>query len=135
MLGMRGVTHISLSVRDFERSRDFYQRVLGLETLVPPFERPEYEETILALPNGIGLCLQAHSSNSGEAFSERRTGLDHLAFEVPDRADLDAWAQRLTELDVHFDWQPDGAFGSMLVFRDPDNIQLELHTMPERDSD
>ena len=128
--GMRGITHLSLSVRDLERSAAFYREVLGLRVLVPPFERSgAYRETILALPDGTGLCLQEHAANDGSTFSESRTGLDHVAFSVPDRADLDRWGARLDALGLPYDWQPDNAFGSMLVFRDPDHIQLELHTL------
>lgn len=131
--GMRGITHLSLSVRDLERSATFYREVLGLRVQVPPFERSGgYRETILLLPNGIGLCLQEHALNDGSTFSESRTGLDHVAFAVSERADLDRWAARLDALGVAYDWQPEGGFGSMLVFRDPDHIQLELHT-PARD--
>ncbi len=131
--GLRGITHLSLSVRDLERSAVFYREVLGLRVQVPPFERSGgYRETILVLPNGIGLCLQEHAANDGSIFSESRTGLDHVAFAVPERADLDRWAARLDALGVPYDWQPERGFGSMLVFRDPDHIQLELHT-PARD--
>jgi catechol 2,3-dioxygenase-like lactoylglutathione lyase family enzyme len=64
-----------------------------------------------------------------EIFDECRTGLDHISFAVADRASLDAWAGWLDELDV----EHSGAIDvdqpmpySVVVFRDPDNIQLEL---------
>jgi glyoxylase I family protein len=130
MLGMRGFTHVSLSVRDLERSHTWYREVLDLKTVVGPFERPGYREVILGLPNGTGLCLQAHSANPGGPFDERRTGLDHLAFAVSSREDLDAWLRRFDELGVDYDVEPEHEeFGWMVAFRDPDNIQLELHCM------
>jgi catechol 2,3-dioxygenase-like lactoylglutathione lyase family enzyme len=52
-----------------------------------------------------------------------------VAFQVPNRANLDAWVRRLDELGVEHSGVRDitepSPF-STLVFRDPDNIQLEL---------
>ena len=120
-----GVTHVSFSVRDLDTSREWYQRVLGLKTLVPPFEHEHYRETIL-LAGSVGLCLQQHFDNPGDEFSEHRTGLDHLAFRIDTQEEFDAWLARFDELGVSYDVQGQGS-GPMVVFRDPDNIQLELH--------
>ena len=62
----------------------------------------------------------------------RRAGLDHFGFAVASRADLDAWAAKLDGLAIaHTGVRDIGGpvpF-STLVFRDPDNIQLEfIHT-------
>ena len=56
-----------------------------------------------------------------------RRGLDHLAFTVADRGELQAWAARLAAAGVVH--SPVAAANSVpgaavLVFRDPDNIQL-----------
>jgi catechol 2,3-dioxygenase-like lactoylglutathione lyase family enzyme len=61
-------------------------------------------------------------------FSEFRTGLDHLEFFVPRRADLDQWAKHLDTLGaVHSGIkEPPYTANAMITFRDPDNIQLEL---------
>lgn len=73
--------------------------------------------------------LDKHETNQGERFDECHTGLDHVAFYVADRAKLDAWADHLdrqgvphspiTEIAEPFPY-------AVLVFRDPDNIRLEL---------
>ncbi len=41
------------------------------------------------------LGLTQHRGGDRDAFDETRVGLDHLAFAVGDRAELDAWATRL----------------------------------------
>jgi catechol 2,3-dioxygenase-like lactoylglutathione lyase family enzyme len=61
---------------------------------------------------------------------EFRSGLDHVAFGVADRAELDAWAARLDELGVAHGEIKDAHYGSGLSFRDPDNIALELFAPP-----
>ncbi|HEY1639285.1 MAG TPA: hypothetical protein VGG35_01230 [Streptosporangiaceae bacterium] len=67
------------------------------------------------------------------SFDERQTGLDHISFGVADRADLDMWAGWLDSLGVENSGVIDTGEPvpySVVVFRDPDNIQLELIHMP-----
>jgi glyoxylase I family protein len=79
-------------------------------------------------PSGLVLCLVGHAENSGDAFSEFRTGLDHLEFRVDRRDGLDKWATRLDELGIAHSGvkTPPNTDNAMLTVRDPDNIQLEF---------
>jgi catechol-2,3-dioxygenase len=61
------------------------------------------------------------------AFDERRVGLDHLAFRVSDRDELQRWATHLEAKGVAHSGIIDIGFGPTLVFRDPDNMQLEFY--------
>ena len=63
---------------------------------------------------------------------EQRPGLDHLGFAVETPEDVDVWAAHLDELGVARSEVKDGSIpGSRLVvFRDPDNIQMEIYTSP-----
>jgi glyoxylase I family protein len=129
---INGITHVSLSVRDLDQSARFYREVLGLTVLVEGIRTDAYNEVILLIPGraGIALCLQAHRTNDGSAGEPDRTGLDHLAFAVADRDVLDEWAARLDELGVeHSGVKSNSGFGHLIALRDPDGIQLELHTM------
>jgi glyoxylase I family protein len=60
---------------------------------------------------------------------ECRTGLGHLSFGVATHDELAAWMARLDELGIQHtgirDEQQPSAY-STVVFRDPDNIQLEF---------
>lgn len=79
------------------------------------------------------LGLTQHRHGSQDAFDETRAGLDHLAFTVAGRAELDAWAARLADAAVvHSPVTPANSIpgAAVLVFRDPDNIQLELFAEP-----
>lgn len=76
------------------------------------------------MPAGfLGLRPVAPASDT---FTEDRAGLDHLAFRLPSRADLDRAAPRLDELGIAHDGVKDIGLGCLLEFRDPDNIALEL---------
>ena len=71
--------------------------------------------------------LIEHPDGRGERFDERRPGLDHFGLHVPEASDLDGWAEHLTSLGVSHSGIKSVAYGSAITFRDPDNIQLELH--------
>ncbi|HXW81152.1 MAG TPA: VOC family protein [Acidimicrobiales bacterium] len=132
-----GVHHFSPTVCNVEASVDWYEKVFGLERVPVTFPHYEREETGYAVPlvdpkSGLAIALHENRGNQGERFDECRTGLDHIGFNVTDRAEMDRWAEHLTAVGVEHsgirDIQEPMAF-STLVFRDPDNIQLELITM------
>ena len=56
-------------------------------------------KVLCAVPDGSMVGLVQNQANSGEAFDELRTGLDHLAFTVP-AAELDEWSRRLADAGV-----------------------------------
>ncbi|HWM57569.1 MAG TPA: VOC family protein [Pseudonocardia sp.] len=134
---MAGIHHFSPTVTDVEASAAWYQRVLGLERIPPHFPHYGNEETgyavVLAdMAAGVMIGLHHHVANDGEPCDERRTGLDHVGIAVPARSDLDSWAAWLDHLGVPHAGVTDTADPmkySVLVFRDPDNIQLELFFM------
>ena len=122
--------HISLTVTNLDASVAWYERVFGIH---PVMEEPHDGGIARILTDEqwrLSIGLHRHDVNQGEAFSERRTGLDHVAFGVASRAELEAWQQHLQELGVHQSPISDQPYGSVLVFRDPDNIQLELFAPP-----
>jgi catechol-2,3-dioxygenase len=83
----------------------------------------QWDEVLLKHPvSGLLIGLLHHPANPGEPFSEFRTGLDHLEFEVADRDELERWEQRLTALGIAHS----GIKDHLVTFRDPDNIQLEF---------
>ena len=67
-----------------------------------------------------------HTNPTSDRFDERAVGLDHFALRVPDRAALEAWAKHFDDLGVPHSGIQEESGGPLIVFRDPDNIQLEL---------
>ncbi len=121
-----------------EASAEWYERIFGLNRVPVLFphhgaEESGYAVLLLDPRSGIAIGLHHHEANPGQPFQENRTGLDHISFGVADRTDLDAWARWLDELGVEHSGVIDTDNPvpySVLVFRDPDNIQLELFHMP-----
>jgi hypothetical protein len=80
----------------------------------------------------IAIGLHHHVSNDGKPCNETRTGFDHIGIAVPNRSDLDSWASWLDAQNVAHSGVTDADDPikySVLVFRDPDNIQLEMFHM------
>lgn len=127
--GVTGISHLTLTVRDLEASVGWYRDVIGLrEVRRIPDEGGRGAKVILAdAGRHLLLVLVQHAANDGTAFSEFRVGLDHLAFAVPDRTALDAWAAHLDAGGVPHSPIGAGALGDLLVVRDPDGIQLEFY--------
>jgi glyoxylase I family protein len=131
---MSAIHHFSPTVSDVEVSATWYQDVFGMVRLPITFPHHDKEETgyaVLLLDPGSGVLigLHHHEANEGEPFEECRTGLDHIGFRVPERVDLDRWADKLDGLGIAHSGVRDiegPAPFSTLVFRDPDNIQLEF---------
>jgi catechol 2,3-dioxygenase-like lactoylglutathione lyase family enzyme len=129
-----GIHHLSVTVSDVEASAEWYQKIFGLQRVPVTFPHYEREETgyaVLLVDPRSGLAFGVHknTSNQGESFDECRTGLDHFGFNVSDRAEMERWAEHLSAVGVEHSGireVKEPVPFSTLVFRDPDNIQLEL---------
>jgi catechol 2,3-dioxygenase-like lactoylglutathione lyase family enzyme len=127
----RGVSHIDLTVRDCDRSAAWYERVLGMKRLgdLPELATPGVPVRVQQVMNrasGMTFGLVQHEVAEDGEFSELRVGLDHLALAVDDRDALDEWVVHLDACGVAHSEIHDMPYGLVVVFRDPDNIQLEL---------
>jgi glyoxylase I family protein len=125
-----GVSHIDLTVTDLDRSLAFYTDVLGFNEVVRE-DGDDHAMVVMAHQGLVNMvCLNRHGSGGQPRFDEMRIGLDHLSFLVPSRAALEEWERHLDEHGVTYTPIAEAPYGSVLVFRDPDNIQLELLSNP-----
>ncbi|MDQ1636400.1 MAG: glyoxylase family protein [Frankiaceae bacterium] len=129
-LSFTGIHHLELTVRDLERSVAWYSSVLGLEEAA----RADVEDrTVVLFSVGpLLLGLVGHPNPPDTTFDELRTGLDHVGFRVATPDAVSAWAARLDQHDVAHSGVKDGAMpeSKVVIFRDPDNIQLECYYAP-----
>ncbi len=123
----QAVHHLTLTVTNMELSCDFYTSILGFQMAA------QLSPTRMLLSNGKTLLAVTQPPDPsqairGDAFNENRVGLDHLSFTVENRAVLqDAIALFDQKGIPHGEIDDAPGMGlSMLAFRDPDNIQLEL---------
>jgi len=128
MPSINGISHLDLTVTDLEASLDWYRELLGTVPLFGAREDDLHLDVRYVMePNsGVILGLRQHDANDGSPFDERRVGLDHVAFNVESSEEMDAWLSRLDELKIDHSGITVEEPWDVLVFRDPDNIQLEL---------
>jgi catechol 2,3-dioxygenase-like lactoylglutathione lyase family enzyme len=129
---LTGLHHIGLSVTDLGRSVRWYTEMLGLVQWGQQ-EYPGGRTALLTRPGtNVYIGLDSHERNAGEEFAPHRTGLDHLALAVADRAELDAWRDHLAARGVECGDVKDLTEPvpcAVLSFADPDGIALEIfHT-------
>jgi catechol 2,3-dioxygenase-like lactoylglutathione lyase family enzyme len=133
--------HIALTVTDLDASMAWYCDVFGVRH-VNDAPHPGGTARILAdEAKQLMFALHRHDSNDGRAFAETTTGLDHVGLAVATRADLEDWQRHLqahgvvpaAAADRPLTQSPitDTPYACVLVFRDRDNIQLELFAPPQ----
>jgi glyoxylase I family protein len=123
-----GISHAALTVTDLDRSMTWYADVLGWSKMFEG-EANDQKFAFGFIGSGVGLALRQHLKNKGGAFSPDTTGLDHLAFAVGSRADLEAWEKKFDEHAVPYTPTTDEDYGHVLNFKDPDNIALEVFAL------
>ncbi len=121
-----GVSHVQLVVGDVAASRDWWSRVLGMQTL---YEGMAGEVVALRhRPSRVVVVLSARAAGSAGPGDR----LDHVAFAVPDRATLDMWVEHLDQLGIAHPGVVDELGNHSLQLVDPDGINVELVAPPDR---
>ena len=126
-----GFAHLSLTVSDVEESTRWWSEVLGVQTLFGGEENGIRYSVTMHPGTNLIIGFRQHPSGTADRFREDRIGLDHAAFQVSTRAELDEWKAWLQDRGVDHSDIKDVDYGSVLTFRDPDNIQMEFYALPE----
>ena len=119
MPSIAGAHHVSLTVSDADRSAAWYSDLLGMPIVMSADEETVSFRVLADPQSGWVLGVRQYHGREADRFDEFRTGMDHFAFAVTDRSELEA-------RDVSFSPIAETPIGSVIVFRDPDNIQLEF---------
>ena len=125
------IAHVAVTVSDINRSRDWYNTLLGSKPLLDEDTGPFHH--VVWRMGGTLLGIHQHAGKPVEGpASEFAAGLDHIGFGCASRAELEQWEARLNELGITHGGIVDAPYGSGLSFRDPDNIPLEFFAPPGR---
>jgi glyoxylase I family protein len=120
------IDHIAINCVDFQKSRDFYERILGLRML-ETVDCGDFDISYFALPAGGRLELfDYRGKNKVTSHEESDSGLRHIAFQVEDVAahekELIAAGVRITLSTC--DLPNLGA--RVLLFLDPNGVTIEF---------
>ena len=126
MPSITGGHHIALTVTDADRSAEWYSGLLGMSVLAAGDDETVKVRVLVDAPSGWLLGLREYHDSKADGFDEFRTGLDHFAFSVENRVALEEWEHELSARGIEYTPIAETSIGSVIVFRDPDNIQLEF---------
>ena len=139
------IHHVDLAVGDVDRSLEFYRAILGplgLGSHVRPVTDGEADENIYRTYRGTedviylrwGDQFIAFRQADGGEYRYYDVGLEHIAFYVDSRADVDAAYERCLDIGarIHFPPEEDRdmpGYYEMFVF-DPDGMRVEVAYSP-----
>lgn len=129
MLHLNKVHHIAIICSDYQRSLDFYTRILGMRVFAEHYrESRQSYKTDLALDDEYVVELFSFPSPPPRVTHPEAAGLRHLAFEVDDIAET---IQELDALGVsHEQVRTDEYTGKrFFFFQDPDGLPIEVYEM------
>jgi len=128
MARVKGIDHLVIRVGDFERSKAFYDKVLGFLG----FKRKYAYDRAAGWSNGKTLFWIGEADAEGKKHRHRigNIGFHHYAFELGKRRDVDDLHQRLKEIgaevvDPPADYPEYGEGYYAVYFLDPDGLKLE----------
>jgi catechol 2,3-dioxygenase-like lactoylglutathione lyase family enzyme len=135
------INHLALTVSDLVRSTEFYDKVLGFMGYAR-VEVPEATQQLMktrlhawASPNGSVTLRPARGESTGKVHDHNAPGLNHLAFNADNRADVEKLHSLLKEsgaqiLDppAEYPYFP-GYFA--VYFIDPDGFKFEFVFWPQ----
>ncbi len=115
--------HVNIYVRNAERSRQWYEAVLGLHTYHNRPGRAAFMSADKEMSHEVAL-MQLGDDAPGPARGQ--VGLNHMAWMVDSLDDLAVAYQRLKANDVTIDAIVDHGISLGIYFRDPDGNGLEV---------
>ncbi len=121
--------HIGLNVSDLGRSKTFYEEVLGFQVMG---ESQQEDRRYVFLGDGQKLVLTLWQQSTG-VFEKSQPGLHHLSFQVESIEQVEAFQEKLRQLNVPLTYEGtvshgEGAASGGIYFEDPDGIRLEIYS-------
>lgn len=114
--------HVVFIVKDVKKTKEFYNKILGKATY-------EDKDSIMwQLESTKIFFVHPWKKVTDNSFNNNRIGLNHLAFGVKSRKELESWKEKLDKAGIKCsEIYVDEYGGTCIYFKDPDNIGCEFY--------
>jgi catechol 2,3-dioxygenase-like lactoylglutathione lyase family enzyme len=143
---MLGINHVGVTVRNLERSVEFYRDIFGAKLIESPCDMVEDQEESkgLGVPGSVHrICLMEFGPGQYIEFMEfgdvesphpetlplNQLGNHHISLSIDNMAE---WEKKITGMNLEFLYKPipyvnkDESVSYWALFKDPDGIAVEL---------
>lgn len=130
---LTGVRAVKFPVTDLARSRAWYSEVFGVDW---EYEFPDDDGVVRGIAGSLpGLDGSGIALRENPEVARGIAGFDPVIFAVADRAATEAWARHLDDLGIAHSPVIEATVGYLLVFHDPDGIEIHLYSTQEHGID
>ena len=113
---IKGINHITLSVKDVDQSFEFYTQILGFKPVV------KWPKGAYLLAGDLWFCLFLDDNTRKSKLPE----YTHIAFTISEQ-NFKVMSERIKKSGAKI-WQENQTEGDSLYFVDPNGHKLEIHT-------
>lgn len=126
-----GIDHVALSVKDLDKSLEFYTKILGLKVTEREYSKPGIEYFLDCGTSLIGL-IQGDPKGDHHELQDGGVGGNHVSFRV-NTQDFDKMCEEIKDLGLEITYQKKREKSWSLYFKDLDGNKLEITAWPLED--
>lgn len=129
------INHIKITVRNFEKSKRFYDKIFrrfGLKKMFSAGKNSPWHGNIIGYGNK-NYTFEIQEGKIKSRFNRERTGLDHVAFNANKKSDVDKLYRFLLKNKIKCSSPREYSYAKRyyaVFFEDPDGIILEFAYTP-----
>ncbi|WP_439662031.1 VOC family protein [Lentzea sp. HUAS TT2] len=125
MAQLRGIRGVKIPVTDLARSIDWYGRVFGFRV---EWEFEDADGVVRGVAGSVSDGAAGLSLRLNPEKARAIAGFDPVNWAVETRQDLEDWIALLDELQIPHSPEIEASIGWLLVFNDPDGLEIHVYT-------
>lgn len=127
-----GIDHVAISVKDLDKSLEFYTKVLGLTVTKREYSKPGIEYFLDCGSSLVGL-IQGKETDGAHPLKDEGIGGNHVSFRVTPR-EFDGVVEELKKQNVTITFLKKREKSWSVYFLDVDGNKLEITAWPQEDN-